>query len=216
MTCHRVKLALRQAARGRALSAPFDQVVPRGWKWPLFPPQTSQGRQCEDRASWSLFSSPRGQLSSKQTTEAQRGLAPRNLVSSEAFQRTPLNINSRTEKGMQQDFTFSGGGKEQCAAQAISGTVGPPHPKNLLLRASLINWKSCRENRICWAPTPAQAKGASELPFLSPTRAMLTEQREQQACLWVLKAKRSGEQRTQQAVLRRGGDLLSQGATSRS
>jgi len=73
--------------------------------------------ECEGRASWSLFSSTRRQLGSKQTTEAQRGLAPRNLVSSEPFQpmRTPLNINSRTGEGMRQDFTFSGRGKEKCA-----------------------------------------------------------------------------------------------------
>lgn len=80
---------------------------------------------------------------------------------------------------------------------------GSPPTKYLFLRATLINGKSHRETTMCWVPTRTEAKGARELPFLSVTRATLAEQRA--AGLSVgLKAKRSGEQRTEEAVLRTG------------
>ena len=50
-----------------------------------------------DRASWSLLSTTKRQLGSRQTSEARRGLAPRTLASSASFQpmQTLLNISSR-------------------------------------------------------------------------------------------------------------------------
>ena len=135
-----------------------------------------------------------------------RGPAPRSLVSSKPLQQmqTPLNINSRMEREMWQDFTVSGGGTEHYATQAISRTGGPP--ERLPLRASLIR-KSFMENRMCEAPKPAQPKGASELSPLSLTKATLTEQRGQQACLCAPSGQR-WDQRTEEAVLISGRPLV--------
>lgn len=55
------------------------------------------------------------QLGSRQSTEAQMGLAPGGFILSSQPTQTPLNINSRIEREMWRDFTFSGGREEYCA-----------------------------------------------------------------------------------------------------
>lgn len=85
---------------GRAVSAPFDHGRPVRMEL-AFISITNQRHQVQ-RASWSLLLTTKRQLGSRQTTEAQRDLAPRSLVSSESLQpiQTPLNVNSRMERDM--------------------------------------------------------------------------------------------------------------------
>lgn len=145
--------------------------------------------------SQSVLPPTRRQLGCRWTTEAQKRLSTK-----KPFQpmQTLLHINSRMERKMWQGFTFSGGGTGQCATQARSRTRGPP--ECLPLRASPINWKSFMENRMCEAPTPAQAKGGSALSPLSLTRAKLTDQSGQQAWLCAPLGQK-WDRRTEQAIL---------------
>ncbi|CAK6432703.1 unnamed protein product [Pipistrellus nathusii] len=88
------------------------------------------------------------QLDSRQSTEAQMGLGPGGFIPSSQPMQTPLNINSRIERGMRRDFTFSGGRKEHYGIWAISGIVHPP--EYVPLGISLTRWRSSKEkNRMC-------------------------------------------------------------------